>query len=232
MKSFPGSFGFEAFLIYFVPGALVLLSLVMVLMVQDTCRLMLPNGVCTDIGKTLGHSVVKDTEFIIFTISTILSGVFGCIIAVLAQWVEEEFLDPIVSSIIWKEYGDYLSEEPMYPPEQRGKFINIWHWYIANLQALKNSYISKLVLRLHFTTRIGIASAFLVIPLTLFKLYVLAAVVAFVVVFLLWGAYRASYSLGVFRLILYLKQNDYESYQQLVDEKNPIGAELALEMEE
>ena len=222
MKSFPGSFGFEAFLIYFVPGALVLLSLVSVLLVQDTCQLMLPQGVCSDIRQTLGHSVVKDTEFIIFTISTILSGVFGCIIAVLAQWVEDEFLDHIVSTIIWSEYGEYLSDEHLYPAEQRGKFINIWHWYIANLPALRNSYISKLVLRLHFTTRIGIAAAFLIVPLIMLELYVVAAVVMFVVFFLLWGAYRASYSLGVFRLILYLKQNDYESYQALVDEKNPI----------
>lgn len=226
MKSFPSSFGFEAFLIYFVPGALVLLSLVLTLMVQDTCQIMLPQGICSDISKTLGHSVVKDTEFLIVTISTILSGVFGCIIAVLAQWIEDEFLDPIVCSIIWSDYGGYLSDEPLYPPEQRGKLINIWHWYIANLPALKNSYISKLVLRLHFTTRIGIASAFLVVPMAMLKLYVVAAVVSFVVVFLLWGAYRASYALGVFRLILYLKQNNYESYQQLVDEKYPLVANM------
>jgi len=231
MKSFPSSFGFEAFLIYFVPGALVLLSLVLVLLVQDTCQVMLPQGICSDISKMLGHSVVKDTEFIIFTISTILSGVFGCIIAVLAQWFEDEFLDPVVCSIIWSSYGGYLSDEQLYPADQRGKLTNIWHWYIANLPALKNSYISKLVLRLHFTTRIGIASAFLIVPLIMLNLYMAAAVTGFIVIFLLWGAYRASYALGVFRLILYLKQNDYESYRQLVDEKYPMVPDMAMEAE-
>jgi len=51
------------------------------------------------------------------------------------------------------------------------------------------------------------------------------------VIFLLWGAYRASYALGVFRLILYLKQNDYESYRQLVDEKYPMVPDMAMEAE-
>lgn len=231
MKSFPGSFGFEAFLIYFVPGALVLLSLVLALMVQDTCRLMLPVDICSHINQLLGHSVVKDTEFIIVTISTILSGVFGCIIAVMAQWLEDEILDPIVCSIIWSAYGGYVSEEPLSLAEQRGKLINIWHWYIANLPELKNSYISKLVLRLHFTTRIGIASVFLIAPLTMLGLSVAAIVVGFIVLLLLWGAYRTSYALGVFRLILFLKQNNYESYQELVDEKYPMVANLQLDAE-
>ena len=63
------------------------------------------------------------------------------------------------------------------------------------------------------------------------KLYMVAVVVACMVFFLLWGAYRASYSLGVFRLILYLKQNDYESYQQFVDEKHPMDFGLEMEAE-
>ncbi|MCG6970701.1 MAG: hypothetical protein LJE85_13125 [Gammaproteobacteria bacterium] len=223
MKNFTGSFGLEAFLIYFVPGALVLLACFLVIFASDGCQWMLPTSMCTDIHAVFDRSLLKEIEFTIFVVSTIVSGVFGCIIAVLAQWVEDEVLDPIATSRIWSEYGDYLSEAPLFANEQHSVLTTIWHWYIVNLQALKNSYISKLVLRLHFTTRIGMAAMFLFVPLVLLQLYVICTVVVFIVFFLLWGAYRTSYALGVFRLLLYLKHNDYPSYQQIVEEKMPIA---------
>jgi hypothetical protein len=229
MKNFTGSFGFEAFLIYFVPGALVLLACFLVIFAPDGCSWMLPKSMCTDIHATFNRSLLKEIEFTIFVVSTIVSGVFGCILAVLAQWVEDEVLDPIATSRIWSEYGDYFSEEHLYANEQRSALITIWHWYIVNLQALKNSYITKLVLRLHFTTRIGMAAMFLFVPLILLELYVICAVVLFIVFFLLWGAYRTSYALGVFRLLMYLKHNDYPRYQQIVEEKMPV--ELSYEMQ-
>lgn len=229
MRNFSGSFGFEAFLIYFVPGALVLLSCELVLFSQSGCLWMLPQNICTDIHAAFNRSLIREAEFTLFVVSTILSGVFGCIIAVLAQWVEDEVLDPIASTIIWSEYGSYITDEHLFPNEQHSVSITVWHWYIANLHALKNSYITKLVLRLHFTTRIGVAAAFLIFPLLLLKLYVVCLIVVLIVFFLLWGAYRTSYALGVFRLILYLKHNDYETYQQIVDEKMPVvvGYEMA-----
>jgi hypothetical protein len=229
MKNFTGSFGFEAFLIYFVPGALVLLSCVLVLFAPDGCQWMLPKTMCSDLHATLDRALLKEIEFTVFVVSTIISGVFGCIIAVVAQWMEDEVLDPIASGKIWSEYGTYLSEEHLYANEQRNALVTIWHWYIINLQSLKNSYITKLVLRLHFTTRIGVAAVFLVVPLILLKLYIICAVVLFIVFYLLWGAYRTSYSLGVFRLLLYLKHNDYPSYQQIVEEKMPV--QLSYEMQ-
>ena len=217
MKTYPASFGFEAFLIYFIPGSVVMVSILVVALNPEACGYFLSDDLCTTVRKTLLGEHLENTELTMFTIGIILSGFFGCIVAVIANYMEMHCLDRTAAHRIWKEYKSFFPEEELDEPGQRKLFTDIWYWYIANLGELKNSYIT--LLRLHFTSRIGISAFVLAFSFLLIQQFRMSFLVFIIGVLLRKGASEAGYALGVFRFILYLKANDFEKYCSVVRDK-------------
>lgn len=227
MNSYANSLGFEAFLLYFVPGAIVVLAVLIALFDQDVCQLFLSTKGCLGATAALHGNHLKDAEATYFGVVLILSGAFGCVIAVMSNWIEKYCLDRHAAEKVWEDWNEedaltVLEWGKLSTQERRDQFDNIWYWYVVNLPSLKNAYITHLVFRLHFTTRISVACGFAFLAFLFSKAWVFAIVTFLSGLLLRYGAGVTSYALGVFRLLLYLRFNEYQIYAKLLNEKAPL----------
>lgn len=202
MISYPTNQPFESLITYLAPGFVVACAVVAFLLGRNACLLFFSGETCDVLPVRIEKMVMLGpTGAVLVTGASFMSCVVcGAIVSALANILERKKLDKRAKEILQDDRALFRNV-----PEN-GFFDQHWNWYITNLPPLKNSFVSRTVLRLHYTSRFTVALIFWFFVLITIKaniLLILIVLASAIVCF--YGSVNCSLVLASFRAMYFQK---------------------------